>query len=195
MNALWIAAAVIVAVATVDGIRHGVVRRAVELVGLILIFLFASRLADLVAPRLDGFLGLSSSAAFYSAWVVVIVGGVVAVRLAASGLRKVVHLTIAGWLDRIGGGVLGLAFGLLLSSCAFVLVHALPISGEFREELEDSPEAALMLNLAPSVYNAGREAFGGQRFFDMVRDHVEPAAARLRDEADELGDRASDAVH
>jgi uncharacterized membrane protein required for colicin V production len=195
MNVLWIAAGVIVTVATVDGIRHGVVRRAVELVGLVLVFLFASRLADLLTPHLDGRFGLSSRAAFYSAWAVVLIGGVIGVRLAASGLRKVVHLTIAGWLDRAGGAVLGLTFGLLLSSCLFILVHALPVSGDLRNELEESPEAAMMLHLAPAVYDAGTGLVGGQGFFDMVREHIEPAAARLRDEAEGISDRAADVAH
>lgn len=192
MNVLWVAAAVMATVATVDGLRHGVVRRVVELVGLVLVFLFASRLADLLVPHLDGRFGMSASTAFFTAWVVVLIGGVVGVRLAASGLRKVVHLTVVGWLDRLGGAVLGLTFGLFLASCLFVLVRALPVSDELRAEMEESPEASLVLNFAPSVYDAGREVIGGERFFDMIRDHVEPAAARLRDGAAGLEDRARD---
>jgi membrane protein required for colicin V production len=111
MSALWIAAAVIVTAATVEGVRQGVVRRVVELVGLILVFFFASRLANLLAPELDGLFGMDSSAGFYASWAVVLIVGVVAVRLVASGLRKIVHLTLVGWLDRMGGGVLGMAFG------------------------------------------------------------------------------------
>jgi hypothetical protein len=122
----------------------------------------------------------------------VLVGGVVAVRLAASGLRRIVHLTLAGWLDRVGGGVLGLAFGLIVASCVFILAHALPLSDEFHEELEESESASLMLHLAPAVYDAGREFLGGERFFDMVREHVSPAAERIRDGATELGERAAD---
>ena len=53
MNILWIAAGVIVVLTTFEGVKQGVVRRAVELVGLVAIFLFASRLADLLAPRLE----------------------------------------------------------------------------------------------------------------------------------------------
>lgn len=195
VQVLWIIAAVLVVATTCDGIRHGVVRRAVELVGLVLVFVFASRLADLLTPHLDGLFGLSPRAAFYTAWAVVLIGGIVLVRLVASGLRRVVHLTVAGWLDRLGGGILGLATGLFLASCIFVLAHALPVGEELRTELEESPRAALVLNFAPSVYDAGRELVGGDRFFEMVREHVEPAASRLRDEAAGLGDRAEDVVH
>ena len=192
MTPLWIAAAVIVTATTVEGVRQGIVRRAVELVGLILVFILASRRAGLLAPELDGLFGMNASGAFYTAWAVVLIGGVVAVRLVASGLRKIVHLTLVGWFDRVGGGVLGLAFGLIIASCVFVLTLALPIGDSVREEMEENPMAALLLNLAPAVYDAGREIIGGERFFDMVREHVEPAANRLRDDAAQLGERASD---
>ena len=192
MTALWIAAAVIVTATTVEGVRQGVVRRVVELVGLILVFFFASRLANLLAPELDGLFGMDSSAGFYASWAVVLIVGVVAVRLVASGLRKIVHLTLVGWLDRMGGGVLGMAFGLIIASCVFVLTLALPVGESVRDEMEENPVAAMLLNLAPAVYDAGREILGGERFFDMVREHVEPAANRLRDDAAQLGERASD---
>jgi len=192
MTVLWIAAAVIVTATTVEGVRQGVVRRVVELVGLILVFFFASRLAGLLAPELDGLFGMGASGGFYTSWAVVLIGGVVAVRLVASGLRKIVHLTLVGWLDRVGGGVLGLAFGLIIASCVFVLTLALPVRDSVRDEMEENPVAAILLNLAPAVYDAGREILGGERFFDMVREHVEPAANRLRDDAAHLGERASD---
>jgi len=181
MNVLWIAAGLIVVATTVEGVRQGVVRRAVELAGLIAVFLFASRLADLLAPMLSELFGASRQAAFYVSWAVVLIGGVIAVRLLASGLRKLVHLTLVGWLDRVGGGVLGLVFGLIIASCLFVGAYAM--SDDFKAELEGNEAAALMLNFAPSVYDAGREFFGGERFFDMVGEQLRPAVERLRDTA------------
>lgn len=178
MPVLWIAAALIVVVTTVEGVRQGVVRRAVELVGLIAVFLFASRLADLLTPILEDKVSIDATVAFYASWAVVLVGGVIAVRAVASGLRKLVHLTLVGWLDRLGGGLLGMAFGLVLASCLFVGAHA--ASHDLRSELEESAPAELLLNFAPSVYDLGREFFGGRRFFDMVREHAEAPALRLR---------------
>jgi len=194
MDILWIAAGVIVAATTIEGVRQGVVRRAVELVGLIAVFVFASRLADLLGPRLVSWFGMGSSASFYVSWAVVLVGGIVAVRLAAAGLRKLVHLTLVGWLDRLGGGVLGLAFGLLLASCLFILVWTIPVSESLREDMEASEPAEALLNFAPALYDAGSELLGGQRFFDMLEEHVRPAAERLKEKAVEAGERISDAT-
>jgi membrane protein required for colicin V production len=192
MDVLWIVSGVIVALTTVEGVRQGVVRRAVELVGLIAVFLFASRLADLLAPQLASLFGMGSSTAFYVSWAVVLVGGVVAVRLAASGMRKLVHLTLVGWLDRVGGGVLGLAFGLVLASCGFILAWTIPVSEELREEIEASEPGNMLLHLAPAVYDAGVELIGGERFFDMLQEHLQPAAERLRDQLAETAGPDSD---
>lgn len=181
MNVLWIVSGILVVATTIEGVRQGVVRRAAELAGLVAVFLFASRLADLLAPLLDEHLSMDSSIAFYVSWAAVLIGGVIAVRLAASGLRKIVHLTLVGWLDRVGGGVLGFAFGLVLASCLFVGARA--ASGDIREELEGNEPAQLLLHLAPSLYDLGHELFGGERFFDMIREHAEPATRRLRDSA------------
>jgi membrane protein required for colicin V production len=192
VNVLWIAAGVTVALTTFEGVRQGVVRRAVELVGLVAIFLFASRLADLLAPRLESWTGLGESAGFYSSWGVVLIGGIVLVRLVATGLRKIVHLTIAGWLDRLGGGVLGLTFGLILVSCLFLLITFLPGTKDLRDEIHSSEPAELLLHFAPSLYDAAAGISGGERFFDMLEEHIEPAAERLRERAAEAGDRISD---
>jgi membrane protein required for colicin V production len=192
VNALWIAAGVAVALTTFEGVRQGVVRRAVELVGLVAIFLFASRLADLLAPRLESWIGVGESAGFYTSWAVVLIGGIVVVRLAATGLRKIVHLTIAGWLDRLGGGVLGLTFGLILASCLFLLITFLPGTEDLRDEIHASEPAELLLHFAPSLYDAAADLSGGEGFFEMLEQHIEPAAERLREQAAEAGDRISD---
>jgi membrane protein required for colicin V production len=189
VNVLWIAAGVIVVATTVEGVRQGVVRRAVELIGLVAIFVFASRLADLLAPRLESWVGMDGSAAFYTSWVVVLIGGIVVIRLVATGLRKIVHLTIAGWLDRIGGGVLGLVFGLVLASCLFLLVTFLPGTEDLRDDMRASEPAEMLLHLGPSLYDAASEIVGGERFFDMLEEHIQPAAERIREQA---ADRISD---
>ena len=111
------------------------------------------------------------------------------VGLVAAGRRKVVHLRLVGWLDRLGGGVLGLTFGLVLASCLFLLVYSIPVSEDLRDEMGESEPAEFLLHFAPSLYDVGSEIVGGERFFDMLDRHVRPAAERLREEA---GQRLSD---
>ena len=51
MTILWIGIAILLAWFAIEGFRHGVVRRLVELFGLVFIFLFASRLAGAGSNR------------------------------------------------------------------------------------------------------------------------------------------------
>lgn len=178
MPALWIAVAVVLAWFAVEGFRHGVVRRLVELIGLVVIFLFASRLAGDIEPVLSDSWGLSPKVAFFSAWILVIVVGVVSVRLLAAGSQKLVRFSIAGWLDRVGGIVLGAIFGGVVASCLLIVLIALPVDDDLRDGVREDPALGVVLRFAPNVYDFVRQAWDGERFFEMVREHVEPAAEK-----------------
>ena len=62
----------------IEGFRQGVVRRLVEVVGLVVVFLFASRLAADLEPIFHDQFACPRRVAFFTSWAVVIVGGLVA---------------------------------------------------------------------------------------------------------------------
>ena len=179
MTAVALVAALVVVWSAVEGFRQGVVRRVVELVGLLVVFVFASRLAELLEPVLRDELGLEGKVGYFASWVAVIIGGVVLVRLA----QKMVRFSITGWLDRAGGAVLGAAFGAVIVSCLLVLLLALPVGDDFKRELRDDPLAGGMLHLAPSVYDAVDGLWQGEGFFEMIEEYVEP---RVKGAAEKL---------
>jgi len=176
MPVVLIGAAAVLLYSGFEGARHGVVRRAVEVVGLLLIFLFASQLADTVEPWLVDTTGMSGRAAFFGAWTVVLVGGVVGVRLLAAGLGKLARFSIVGWLDRTGGFVLGVLFGAVLVSCLLIGLLALPLGNDFKHDLRETPSTGFLLAVAPSVYDAAASVWDGERFRDLVDEHLEPTA-------------------
>lgn len=176
MVILWIALAMLVVWTTIEGFRHGIVRRVVELVGLILIFFFASALADALEPVLVEEIGLEGRVAFFAAWVVVILGGTLGVRLLAVLAQKAVRLSITGWIDRLGGALLGAVFGVFLSSCALILITRVPAGREVERSVREEPLAEFVLEFAPSVYDAVRGVWDGERFFELIDDEVKPRA-------------------
>jgi len=176
MPVILIASAAVLLYCGIEGARHGVVRRAVEIVGLLLIFLFASQLAHAVEPWLARTVGISGRAAFFSAWTLVLVGGVVGVRMLAAGLGKLARFSIVGWLDRGGGAVLGLSFGAVLVSCALNGLLAAPVGDDLKDELRESTPTAMLLGVAPSFYDAASRTWKGGRFRDLFDEHVEPTA-------------------
>ncbi|HKK71396.1 MAG TPA: CvpA family protein [Candidatus Krumholzibacteria bacterium] len=192
MTVVYVAMAVVVTWFVIEGVRQGVVRRLVEVLGLLVVFLFASRLAGDLEPIFHDQWGMPARVAFFGSWVVVIVGGLVAVRLLAQLSQKIVRLTITGWLDRAGGAVLGAVFGLVIASCALILLLALPVDEDLKQVLRDDEISAAVLHLAPAVYDAASSAWGGSEgFFEMIREHVEPVA---RDAAEQIRATVDDTV-
>jgi len=166
----------------IEGYKHGVIRRIVEIVGLILIFVFASRFAAaLRGPLVEAF-EISDRFAFFGSWILVLVLGVIAVRLLARIVSKVFSFSIIGWLDKGGGFVLGAAFGGILVSCLFILLLALPLPDDFQEELRENPLSSGMLHFAPAVYDAGCQLWEGDRFATLLEDVLEPGAQRALDQ-------------
>jgi membrane protein required for colicin V production len=192
MTAVLAAIALLVLWFTIEGLRNGVLRRIIELAGLILVFVFAAGLAGQVEPVLSGQLDLSPRAAFVGSWVVVLVVGIVGVRLLANFLGRLMQLSIVGWLDRAGGAVLGMAFGLLVSSCVLVVLIALPIDDEFQDNLKEDPLTGELLHLAPTIYDLGRAAWKGDGFFEMMHERIEPAARRAAERLEAAVDEIRD---
>ena len=176
MIVILIVAAAIIAFFAIEGLRHGVIRRLLELVGLIAVFLLASRAGDWLAPRLADVAPISSKVAFFVAWTLVIVLGIIAVRLLARGIAKLFSFSIIGWLDKGGGFALGAAFGGIIASCLLILLLALPVGEDFRMEVREHPGAATLLWVAPAVYDGLMTVLPGDNFAELVDDYLEPQA-------------------
>ncbi len=176
MEILWILAGVLVVGSLISGLRHGVVRRVVELVGLVAIFLFASSMAAWLRPWVGERIDWDERVVFLASWGAVLVGGLVGVRLLAIALQRIVRISVVGWLDRLGGAVLGALFGAVLASCLFVAATALPIEGSIHDRMREDPYSSFLLHLAPDLYDALRGIWQGDEFFEALGERVEPAA-------------------
>ncbi len=173
--------ALIIVVAVVDGFRHGVIQRAAETVGLILVFVFASRLADLVEPTLTEGLGASSRLSFFGSWAIVIVGGVILVRIASMALASLLRVSIVGMLDHVGGAVVGFLLGSVVASILLIGILGFTHSDRLREQVEEHPVTGPLLHVAPSIYDAAAKTWKGEKFFPMIRDKLEPLGSRALD--------------
>jgi membrane protein required for colicin V production len=162
----------------VQGFREGVIRRVLEIAGLLAIFLFASRLADLLEPRLTRWLSISPTLAFFAAWTVVLLAGVIVVRMVALAMSKLLAFSVIGWLDRLGGAVLGAAFGCFVASCLLLMLVASRADEGFKQEVMHNPVTGRLLRVAPAVYDAARAVWGGEPFEKVARLRLEPALRR-----------------
>lgn len=123
MNTLDIVFCVILGFLGLRGIFRGLVKEVASILGLILGFVLANLFHAELAPRLEGPLG-GPGLANLVAYLGIFLGTVAAVFLAASLIRKILKMIMLGWLDSIGGGLLGFFKGALLCSIIVLALTA-----------------------------------------------------------------------
>jgi membrane protein required for colicin V production len=121
MNTLDIVFCVILGFLGLRGIFRGLIKEVASILGLILGFILANAFHAELSPLLVRPLG-GPGLANLAAYLGIFLGTVAAVFLLASLIRKILQLIMLGWLDSIGGGLLGFFKGALLCS---IIVMAL----------------------------------------------------------------------
>ncbi|MFO7653830.1 MAG: CvpA family protein [Candidatus Krumholzibacteriia bacterium] len=149
---LLLAVAAAVVIFGVLGYRSGLVRRLVELAGLLAVVLLAGRLASAAAPAIGARTGLDPSETLVAAFAVVAIAGLIAVRLLGWVAWRTVRLTVLGPVDRWGGALAGAAAGWLLASILLVAMTQVPGGRALTEEARRQPLLGAVLRTAPELY-------------------------------------------
>jgi membrane protein required for colicin V production len=123
MNTLDIVFCVILGFLGLRGIFRGLVKEVASILGLILGFVLANLFHAELVPMLERPLGGPGLASLV-AYLGIFLGTVAAVFLAASLIRKILKMIMLGWLDSIGGGLLGFFKGALLCSIIVLALTA-----------------------------------------------------------------------
>ncbi len=180
------------------GLRDGVVKRVVEIIGVIATVILTARFAAAVQPWVMDRTGAAEEPALLITWALLFLAGLILSRLVAVLLSKLIHLTILGWLDRLGGAVLGAAIGVLLSSAVVLLLSQLPGGGDIQRDYQASGFGRFIYGAAPSVYQGARGLWGEQadrtwsRVMDEARDSAAAAKDKVQDEAKEKLEASKD---
>ena len=107
---------------TFMGLRKGLIRAVLSLVGLIIGVVLASHLYKPVA-NIFGFIS-NESVAYILAFLLILGLTMVAAMLLARLLKSVVSITMMGWVDNVGGAVLGFLSG-------FIFLSAIRVDGQY----------------------------------------------------------------
>lgn len=158
---VWVTVALL-AICGFYGWRAGVIRRLLELAGLVLAILVSARFAAAVTPWLADHSAMSEQTALLASYVLVFVVALIAVRLVAGALATVIRWTPLGWLDRLGGAVCGVMIAALLISVGLIAVSQGPGGPAVREAYLRQPVGEAIYRAAPSLYQGARRLFGGQ---------------------------------
>ncbi len=187
---VWLALAV-VALFGVVGWREGVVKRLLEIGGVVLTLILTARFATAVQPWVLTQTGVDERASLLLTWAGLFLLGALLSRLIAGLLSKLVRLTLLGWVDRFGGAVVGMAFGALLASVLLVAASAVPGGDTIQKTCQESGLGRALYYAAPRVYE-GVRGWGGedldaiwQRSLDFARDGADQARQHVQDELQE----------
>jgi membrane protein required for colicin V production len=160
MSWLDIVILAVIAVATLMGLRTGIIKAVLSLAGLVIGVALAGRF----------YLSLSAELTFIAspswtkivAFAIILIGVMVVARVIANLLKRVASALMLGWVDKVGGAVFGLMLGAILCGAILALwINYLGIANVFAE----SGLALILLDRLPMVLALLPSEFDGVRSF------------------------------
>ena len=139
MNALDIALVVLLGWSTYKGWHTGLVQALLGLAGLILAYVFALAYGQ---PIGESLLGDDSTLYGILGILSVFFGTLLAANIAAKFVKAFLHATPLGTFDALGGGLLGLAQGVLAFGLLIVLLYSYPLHSKIPEQIEGATLAS-----------------------------------------------------
>jgi membrane protein required for colicin V production len=160
MSWLDIVILVIIAIPTLIGLRTGIIKAILSLVGLVVGVILAGRFYAALAERLT-FIPQETLAKVV-AFVIIMGLAMIIAGVLASVLKWIASVVMLGWVNRLGGAVFGLVLGAIFSSALLAIwVKFLGIEGPIAE----SGLATLLLDRFPMVLALLPEEFNSIRSF------------------------------
>jgi len=151
MNILDIIFSAIVALLFLRGIVRGLVVEAASILGAVAGFFLARSHHARVSPLLAPFVPAPWDT--LAAYLGIFLATLIATSLLAAGIRKLLTITFAAWIDSFFGGVVGLAKGLVVCLIIFVALARFTPDAAFMASSLSAPylkrAADLILHYAP----------------------------------------------
>lgn len=145
MNWFDIVLIAVLLLSTVIGIWRGFISMILPLIGIIVGVI----LAGLYAPTVGGWLSIDNAEhAKWAGYAVILVGTLIVSIILSVILTKILHLAFLGWLNRLLGGIFGLASGALLCAASLAACVKYGLGTDF---IQGSGIAQLMLDWFPAI--------------------------------------------
>ncbi|MFC1992108.1 CvpA family protein [Chloroflexota bacterium] len=160
MNWLDIVILVNLSLATFNGLRQGIIKAALSFAGLIVGVILAGRFYSALAERLTFIQqeGIAQAAAF----AIIFIGVLVIASIVAAVLKWIASITMLGWVNHLGGAVVGFAMGVIFAGALLTLWVNFMNAPEI---VRDSSLASLLLDRFPAVLALLPDEFDAIRSF------------------------------
>ncbi|MFO7914847.1 MAG: CvpA family protein [Candidatus Krumholzibacteriales bacterium] len=188
VTAIDIIILIIVVYFLIGGVRRGLVRQVLEVVGIIAAFVCAFYLAHNLAAYLGPRLDISHNILTVISAVIIFAGVITGFHFLGLAIRKFLSITLLGSFDRVMGGIFGGIKGLLLCSLLLIVLMALPIPQNFRNKLRNDPVVTYVRPLLPVLFNSF--LFSTDLKFHDVIESGDNLMEKAREKSRELRDRS-----
>ena len=158
MNWLDIVILIIIAVSTFIGLKNGLIKTIFSFAGLILGIFLAGRFYVSLAKALS-FISDERLAQVF-AFVLILIAVMLISAVLAAILTKIISAVMLGWVNHLGGAIIGFVFGGLF--CAALLSLAVKFPGT-SATISGSGLAGVLLDRFPAVLNLLPSEFEGIR--------------------------------
>jgi membrane protein required for colicin V production len=160
MNWLDIVILVVLVIAVLMGLKMGLIKAVLLVVGIIVGVVLAGHYSGPLGERLT-FIA-SEGVAKGVAFAIIMLAVLAAAAIVAALLTWATRVVMLGWVNRLGGAVLGLFLGALFCGALLAMwVHFLGMAGV----IADSAIATVLLDRLPMVLGLLPSEFGGVRSF------------------------------
>ena len=145
MNWFDIVLIAVLLLSTVIGIWRGFISMILPLIGIIVGVI----LAGLYAPTVGEWLPIDNPEhAAWAGYAIIMAGTLIVSIILAVILTRFVHWTLLGWVDRLLGGIFGLALGALICAASLAACVKYGLGSDF---IQGSGIAQLMLAQFPAI--------------------------------------------
>ena len=174
------------------GFRDGVVKRILEMAGVLVSLILTARFASAVQPWIMDKTGMNEGASLLVTWAVLFFVGLVLSRILATFISKALRLTVLGWLDKWGGALVGIALGTLVTSVILVAATQVPGGQPIQTAYSKTPVGQFIYYAAPAFYEQVRRLSGGrvEEVWDRVLNQAKESGGKVKEEVGKAVDEA-----
>ncbi len=137
----------------ISGLKRGLIRQVLDIVGIVAAFIGAFYFAHYLATYFESSLRLPYRMALVVSALVIFISILILFHLIGLLFKKVASITLMGPFDRIGGAIFGAFKGVLLVSLILVILFNIPLPHDFKEELRADPLATALYPVLPMLFN------------------------------------------
>ncbi|GBD94526.1 colicin V production protein [bacterium BMS3Abin05] len=153
MNIFDIAILVILLIFTLRGIFKGLIGEVTGFIAIILALIFAVRWMSAGTAFILSILNLSTVFAVMISFVLIFVTVFWGTIMLGRTLRKILKISMLGWLDHLGGAAFGLLKGAVIASLLVILLGFIPLNLTYRQYKQDSVLFKPMQQFAPRLFD------------------------------------------